>query len=102
MIEIPDVVKVPELAEIVEVDELAPVLEVVKEVVEEVSSEKSRCLNCDARMTFDHQCQDMNSDGDWEDVESEEIDSFPTIDLDCEDWADKFSASIHRFHGVKP
>ena len=67
MIEIPDAVKVPELAEIVEVDELTPVVEVVKESVEEVSSE-SRCLNCDAEMTFDHQCDDMNSDSDWEDV----------------------------------
>ena len=52
VIEIRDVVKVPELAEIVDVAELAPVLEVVKEGVEEVSSEKSRSLNCDAEMTF--------------------------------------------------
>ena len=100
MIEISDAVKVPELAEIVEVDELTPVVEVVKESVEEVSSE-SRCLNCDAEMTFDHQCDDMNSDSDWEDVDSDEKDIYPTIDLDCEDWADKFSASIHRFHGSK-
>ena len=65
VIETRDVVKVPELAEIVDVAELAPVLEVVKEGVEEVSSEKSRSLNCDAEMTFDHQCEDMNSDSDW-------------------------------------
>ena len=43
---------ISELAEIVEVDEITPVLEVVKEGVEEVSSEW-RCLNCDAEMTFD-------------------------------------------------
>ena len=52
VIEISGVVKVPDLAEIAKVDELAPVLEVVKEGVEEVSSEKSSCLNFDADVTF--------------------------------------------------
>ena len=65
-------------------------------------------LNCDAEMTFDHQCGDMKSDSDWEDVDSDwkdvnsENNLYPTIDLDCENWADKFKASIHRYHGANP
>ena len=66
-----------------------------------VLSEKARCLNCDVEMTIDHQCGDLNSDSDWEDVESDE-NMYPTIDLDCEDWADKFTASIHQFHEANP
>ena len=49
-----------------------------------------------------HQSKDMNSDSDWEDVESEENNIYPIINLDCEDWVDKFSVSIHRFLGAKP
>ena len=44
-----------------------------------VSSEKSRCLNCDAEMTLDHQCKVLNSDSNWEDVESDD-NMYPTID----------------------
>ena len=66
-----------------------------------VSSEKSRCLNCDAEMTLDHQCKVLNSDSNWEDVESDD-NMYLSIDLDCEDWADKFTDSIHRFHGATP
>ena len=44
-----------------------------------VSSEKSRCLNCDAEMTLDHQCKVLNSESNWEDVESDD-NMYPTID----------------------
>ena len=35
-----------------------------------VLPEKSCCVNCDAEMTPDHQCDAMDSDGNWEDVEN--------------------------------
>ena len=57
-----------------------------------------RCCNCDAEMTLDHQCETSDSDDNWEDIESEE-DLYPTLDLNSEDWADKFTNSIRRFHG---
>ena len=64
-------------------------------------SEKSSCLNCDAVMTSDHQCEALSSDSDsdskWEDVENER-DLYPTLDVESEDWAEKFTKSIQRFH----
>ena len=59
------------------------------------------CLNCDAEMTVHHQCEDIlatDSEGNWEDIESEQ-DLYPTLDLESDDWADKFTNSIRRFHG---
>ena len=55
-----------------------------------------KCLNCGARMTPDHQCTD--SEGNWEDIESDQ-DLYPTLDLDNEDWVNKFTDDIQRFHG---
>ena len=52
-------------------------------------------------MTLNHQGEVLNSDSDWEDVESDN-NLYPTIDLDCEDLADKFSDSIHRNHRANP
>ena len=63
------------------------------------------CSNCDARMTPEHQCKAMDSEGNWEDSESEHDDLeseqilYPSLDLDSEDWAEKFTDSIRRFHG---
>ena len=40
-------------------------------------------------------------DSDWETIEECENDfeiDFPTIDLNCEDWAEKFTKSVQRFH----
>ena len=62
---------------------------------------KPKCCNCDAEMTPYHQCETSDSDGSWEDIESEE-DSYPTIDLNSEDWAEKFTDSIRSFHGSNP
>ena len=100
VIEIPDVVRVPERAEIVEVDELAQVLKVVKEGVE-VPPEKPSCLNCDTEMTHYHQCEAIESDSSWEDVENEK-DLYPTLDVESENWDEKFTISIRRFHGILP
>ena len=52
-------------------------------------------------MTLDHQCETSDSDGNWEDIESEE-DLYPTLDLNSEDWAEKFTDSIQTFHRSKP
>ena len=73
------------------------------ESIEEVAMEAEvlKCCNCDGEMTLDHQCEISDSDGNWEDFESEE-DSYPTLDLNSEDWADKFTNSIRRFHGSNP
>ena len=60
-----------------------------------------RCCNCDAAMTLDHQCETSDSDSNWEDIESEE-NSYPTLDLNSEDWAEKFTDSIRSFHGSNP
>ena len=57
------------------------------------------CLNCDAEMTPDHQCETLDSDSNWEDVESEQ-DLYPTFDVNSEDWAEKFTNSIREFHGI--
>ena len=58
---------------------------------------KSSCLNCEAEMKPDHQCEATDSDSSWEDVES---DQDPTLDLESEDWAEKFTNSIRSFHGL--
>ena len=58
---------------------------------------KPRCCNCDAEMTLNHQCETSDSDGSWEDIESDE-ELYPTLDLNSEDWAEKFTASIQSFH----
>ena len=91
-----EVIEIPELAEIVEVDEPAPVLEIVKEGVE-----KPSCSNCDAEMTHDHQCETIESDSSWEDVENDQ-DLYPTLDVESEDWDEKFTNSIRRYHGIFP
>ena len=59
------------------------------------------CLNCDANMTPGHQCEALDSDSSWEDVDSEQ-ESFPTFEPDSEDWENNFSDSIRRFHGLNP
>ena len=69
-----------------------------------VTPEKSslKCLNCDAKMTLNHQCEALDSDSSWEDIDSEQelwLELYPTLDPDSEDWAEKFSNSIRRFHG---
>ena len=59
-------------------------------------------------MTPEHQCEamDLDSESNWEDFESEHDDleseqnSYTSLDLDSEDWAEKFSDSIRRFHGL--
>ena len=70
-----------------------------------VPPKKSSCLNCEAEMKPDHQCEATDIDSSWEDVESEGSDAqseqnlHPTLDLESEDWAEKFTNSIRRFHG---
>ena len=60
------------------------------------------------------QVETSDSDSSWEDIQSEQDledsveesedsvaeseDSYPTIDVNCEDWAEKFTNSIRRFH----
>ena len=42
-------------------------------------------------------------DSDWETIEGWESDfenDIPTIDVNCEDWAEKFTKSVQRFHNV--
>ena len=44
-----------------------------------------------------------DSDSDWETIEDCESDfenDFPTIDVNSEDWAEKFTKSVQRFHNV--
>ena len=54
-------------------------------------------------MTLDHQCEAVDSDSSWEDVESEsEEELYPTFDPDSENWAEEFSNRIQRFHGASP
>ena len=48
------------------------------------------------------QCEALDSDSSWEDIDSEQelwLELYPTLDPDSEDWAEKFSNSIRRFHG---
>ena len=58
-----------------------------------VSPKKQSCLNCEEEMTPGHQCDSTDSESNWEDVES---------DVESEDWAEEFSNSIRRFHGLNP
>ena len=51
-------------------------------------------------MTLDHQCEAVDSDSSWEDLESEE-ELYPTFDPDSKNWAEEFSNSIRRFHGTR-
>ena len=44
-------------------------------------------------MTPGHQCLSTDSESNWEDVES---------DVESEDWAEEFTNSIRRFHGLNP
>ena len=62
-----------------------------------VPSRKSRCLNCEAEMTPDHQCE--ATDSEWEDIDNEQ-ELYPTLEIDSEDWADRFTNSIRTYHGV--
>ena len=63
------------------------------------------CSNCDSKMTPEHQCEAIDSESNWEDYESEhdglesEGNLYPALDLDSEDWAERFTESIRRFHG---
>ena len=70
-------------------------------VLTPVPSKESSCLNCEAEMTPYHQCEALDSDSNWEDVENEH-DLFPTLEVDSEDWAEKFTNSIRRYHMVYP
>ena len=63
-----------------------------------VPPKKSSCVNCEAEMTPDHQCEATDSESNWEDVESDQ-DLYPTLDVESDDWAEKFTNSIRRFHG---
>ena len=58
-----------------------------------VSPKILSCLNCEEEMTLGHQCQSTDSENNWEDVES---------NVESEDWAEKFTNSIQRFHGLNP
>ena len=59
------------------------------------------CLNCGTKMTPHHQCDATDSDSSWEDVVNEQ-ELCPTLECDSEDWAEKFTNSIRRFHGISP
>ena len=59
------------------------------------------CLNCGTEMTPHHQCDATDSESNWEDVENEQ-DLYPTLERDSEDWAEKFTKSIRRYHGIPP
>ena len=61
-----------------------------------VAPKKQSCWNCDAEMTHDHQCEAVESDSSCED----ELDGYPTLDVESEDWAEKFTKSIRSFHKV--
>ena len=71
--------------------------------------------NCDSQTTPGHQCElesdkiedsvtakvveeDESDESDVESVKSEQ-DLYPTLDVDSDDWAEKFTNSIRRFHG---
>ena len=56
---------------------------------------------CDAEMTHDNQCEAIESDSSWEDVENDQ-DLYPTLDVESEDWDEKFTNSIRRYHGIFP
>ena len=60
-----------------------------------------KCLNCDTEMTLDHQCEAVDSDSSWEDIENEQ-ELYPTFDPDSENWAEEFTTSVQRFHGSSP
>ena len=62
-------------------------------------SEKLNCLNCDAEMSINHQCEANDSDSSWEDIENEE-DLYPKLDVESDDWAEKFTNSIRDYHGL--
>ena len=62
-----------------------------------VCPENLSCLNCDAKMTLDHQCEADESDTSWEDIENEQ-DLYPTLDVESDDWANKFTNSIRDWH----
>ena len=70
---------------------VAPVTQSVESV--EVSPKILSCLNCEEEMTPGHQCVSTDSESNWEDVES---------DVQSEDWAEQFTNSIRRFHGLNP
>ena len=61
--------------------------------------EKLNCLNCDAEMSINHQCEANDSDSSWEDIENEE-DLYPKLDVESDDWAEKFTNSIRDYHGL--
>ena len=61
----------------------------------------SSCLNCGTEMTPHHQCDAADSESNWEDVENEQ-DLYPTLECESEDWAENFTNSIRRYHGISP
>ena len=52
-------------------------------------------------MNLDHQCEAVDSDSSWEDIENEQ-ELYPTLDMNSEDWAEQFTHSIQTFHGISP
>ena len=65
----------------------------VEKMANPVSPKTLSCLNCEEEMTPGHQCLSTDSESNWEDVES---------DVQSEDWAEQFTNSIRRFHGLNP
>ena len=69
---------------------------------------KYRVISCGPQKKISQrgECETVTTDSDsnWEDIESEQDcedsveDTYPTIDVNCEDWAEKFTNSIHKFH----
>ena len=39
------------------------------------------------------------TDSEWEDIDHEQ-ELYPTLEIDREDWADRFTNSIRTYHGV--
>ena len=50
-------------------------------------------------MSINHQCEANDSDSSWEDIENEE-DLYPKLDVESDDWAEKFTNSIRDYHGL--
>ena len=51
-------------------------------------------------MTLDHQCEADESDSSWEDIENEQ-ELYPTLDMESDDWAEKFTNNIRDYHSLK-
>ena len=76
------------------------VVENVVEVEKDLKVQEGvSCCNCDAQMTLNHQCEAGESDSSWEDIENEQ-ELYPTLDMESDDWAEKFTNNIRDYHGV--